>query len=72
VNQVFYEFKLHLGYSPIAYQLQSRLQQAATLLKKNQQATQTSFALGFTNSSHFSRCFKKFHGISPGQYKERY
>ncbi|HCM48781.1 MAG TPA: hypothetical protein DIS98_15220 [Colwellia sp.] len=59
-TQFFYEFKLHLGCSPIAYQLQNRLKQAANLLKKGQQVTQTCFALGFTNSSHFSRCFKNF------------
>jgi AraC-like DNA-binding protein len=71
-TKFFSEFKLHLGCSPMVYQLQSRLKQAASLLKKGQQVTQTCFALGFTNSSHFSRCFKKFHGISPRQYKERY
>ncbi|MFQ3265257.1 MAG: transcriptional regulator GlxA family with amidase domain [Colwellia sp.] len=71
-SKFFYEFKLHLGCSPMAYQLQSRLKQAASILKKGQQVTQTCFALGFTNSSHFSRCFKKFYGISPRQYKERY
>ncbi len=71
-TKFFHEFKLHIGCSPMVYQLQSRLKQAASLLKKGQQVTQTCFALGFTNSSHFSRCFKKFYGISPRQYKERY
>jgi len=70
-TKFFHEFKLHLGCSPMAFQSQSRLKQAAILLKKGQQVTQTCFALGFTNTSHFSRCFKKFYGISPRQYKER-
>ncbi|KGJ95147.1 AraC family transcriptional regulator [Colwellia psychrerythraea] len=71
-TKFFHEFKLHLGCTPMAYQLQSRLKQAANLLKKGQQVTQTCYALGFTNSSHFSRCFKKFYGISPRQYKDRH
>lgn len=71
-TKFFHEFKLHLGCTPMAYQLQSRLKQAANLLKKGQQITQTCFASGFTNTSHFSRCFKKFYGISPRQYKDRH
>ena len=71
-TKFFHEFKVHLGCSPMVYQLQSRLKKAGKLLKQGQQITQTCFALGFTNTSHFSRCFKKFYGISPRQYKERY
>ena len=71
-TKFFHEFKVHLGCSPMVYQLQSRLKKAGKLLKQGQQITQTCFALGFTNTSHFSRCFKKFYGISLRQYKERY
>ena len=71
-TKFFHEFKVHLGCSPMVYQLQGRLKKAANLLKKGQQITHTCFALGFTNTSHFSRCFKKFYGISPRQYKDRY
>jgi len=70
-TKFFHEFKSHLGCSPMAYQSQRRLKQAAILLTKGEQVTQTCFALGFTNTSHFSRCFKKFYGISPRQYKDR-
>jgi len=70
-TKFFQEFKTHLGCTPMAYQLQRRLKQAAILLKKGLQITQTCFALGFTNTSHFSRCFKKFYGMSPREYKER-
>ena len=71
-TKFFHEFKLHLGCSPMVFQLQNRLKHAATLLKKGEQVTQACFTLGFSNTSHFSRCFKKFYGISPRQYKERY
>jgi len=71
-TKFFHEFKVHLGCTPMAYQSQRRLKQAASLLRQGQQVTQTCFALGFTNTSHFSRCFKKFYGLSPRQYKDRY
>jgi len=71
-TKFFHEFKVHLGCTPMAYQLQGRLKKAAVLLKKGEQITQTCFALGFTNTSHFSRSFKKFYGLSPRQYKDRY
>lgn len=71
-TKFFHEFKQHLGCSPIAYQSQTRLKHAAMLLKKGQQVTQVCFTLGFTNTSHFSRCFKKFYGLSPRQYKARH
>lgn len=71
-TKFFHEFKLHLGCTPMAYQLQRRLKKAALLLKQGEQITQVCFTLGFTNSSHFSRSFKKFYSVSPRQYKERF
>lgn len=71
-TKFFNEFKLHLGCSPLVYQSQSRLKKAAMLLKEGQQITTTCFALGFINTSHFSRCFKRFYGMSPSQYKKRH
>lgn len=71
-TKFFNEFKQHLGCSPMVYQLQTRLKKAASLLEKGEKVTQVCFALGFTNTSHFSRCFKKFYGVSPRQYKERF
>lgn len=71
-TKFFTEFKQHLGCSPIAFQLQSRLKKAAVMIKNGENITTSCFALGFTNSSHFSRTFKQFYGFSPSQYKKRY
>jgi len=71
-TKFFNEFKQHLGCSPIAFQQQSRLKKAAVMLKNGEKITTSCFALGFTNTSHFSRTFKSFYGFSPSQYKKRY
>ncbi len=71
-TKFFHEFKVHLGCTPIAFQHQTRLKQAATLIKNGQQITHACFELGFSNASHFSRSFKLFHGLTPSQYKARH
>ncbi len=71
-TKFFNEFKQHLGCTPMAFQQQSRLKKAANMLKNGEQITTSCFALGFTNPSHFSRCFKQFYGLTPRQYKERH
>ena len=71
-TKFFNEFRIHFGCSPVAFQQQLRLKQAAILIKQGQQITQTCFDLGFNNASHFSRCFKLFYGLTPRQYKLRH
>jgi len=71
-TKFFFEFKVHFGCSPIAFQQQLRLKQAAASIKQGQQITRTCFELGFSNSSHFSRVFKQFYGLTPRQYKIRH
>ena len=67
-----FEFKVHFGCSPIAFQQQLRLKKAANLIKQGKQITQTCFELGFSNASHFSRCFKQCYGLTPRAYKVRH
>jgi AraC-like DNA-binding protein len=71
-TKFFSEFKQHLGCTPIAFQQQTRLKKSASLLKKGGNITESCFALGFSDTSHFSRCFKQFYGVTPSQYKKRY
>ncbi|OUS24667.1 AraC family transcriptional regulator [Thalassotalea sp. 42_200_T64] len=71
-SKFFHQFKAHLGCSPIAYQQQIRLKQAVELIKQGKQITHVCFALGYSNTSHFSRVFKQFYGISPSAYKNRH
>jgi len=71
-TKFFNEFKRNLGCTPMAYQLQTRLNRAAEMIKNGQTVTVCCFSLGFCNTSHFSRCFKQFFGMSPRQYKQRH
>jgi AraC-like DNA-binding protein len=70
-TKFFIEFKNHLGCSPIVFQQQERLKEAARLLEHGLQITETSFAVGFQNISHFSKTFKAFFGLSPTLYKQQ-
>jgi AraC-like DNA-binding protein len=71
-TKFFHEFKVHLGCTPVAFQQQLRLKQAAMLIAQGQQITATCFQLGFDNPSHFSRCFKQFYGLTPRLYQKRH
>lgn len=68
-TKFFSMFKQHVGCTPIAFQQQERLKKAAQLLLTGHQITQTCFSVGFTNTSHFSRVFKGFFGVTPRQYQ---
>jgi len=70
-TKFFNQFKLHLGCTPLAFQQQQRLKKAAELIKTGMQITQVSFELGFISSSHFSRIFKRFYGLTPKSYQHR-
>ncbi len=58
------------GVSPLQYQLQMRISEAAMLLKcTNKSISQISYEVGFANNSYFGRQFKRIVGRSPGQYR---
>jgi AraC-like DNA-binding protein len=71
-TKFFNEFKHHLGCTPMAFQHQMRLKQAAMLIKSGQQITQVCFELGFNNASHFCRSFKQFYGMSARDFRTRH
>lgn len=50
---------------------QVRIQKASELLKENSTSiSEIAFDCGFHSVSYFTKCFKDFYGISPGQYKK--
>lgn len=71
-TKFFQQFRAHLGCTPAAYQQQARLNKAANMIKQGYQITQVCFELGFTNASHFSRCFKQYFSLSPSAFKSRH
>ncbi len=49
-----------------------RLKQAAELLSTQKTGiSELAYALGFTNLSHFSNCFREFYGMSPKEYAQQ-
>ncbi|MGI6617954.1 MAG: AraC family transcriptional regulator [Saccharofermentanales bacterium] len=66
-------FKEITGYSPIQYTIRRRLGEAQSLLSMTDlPISEIAFRLGFDNQSHFHSLFKKYIGMTPGQYRSTY
>jgi AraC-like DNA-binding protein len=62
-----------MGMSPRAYLEQMRMRRAVDLLadhREDRTIAEISAACGFPDSNYFSRCFKRFAGVSPGEYRD--
>jgi YesN/AraC family two-component response regulator len=63
-------FRAELGMTFIAYVNRYRVTQAKTLLaESNKSLTEIAMAVGFSDSSYFSRVFRRQVGISPDVYR---
>ncbi|MEM8957690.1 MAG: GlxA family transcriptional regulator [Pseudomonadota bacterium] len=61
-------FAKYLSQTPKKFYLQQRLENARALLQQtNMTVTEVALASGFTNASHFSRCYKRHFGKTPMQ-----
>jgi AraC-like DNA-binding protein len=58
-------FKQLVGQTPHQYLIRARLAHAARRLRAGSSVTDTAFASGFENLSHFIRLFKRRFGVSP-------
>lgn len=56
------------GMPPHRYLLKARLGAAAQMLKEGRSVTETCYAAGFNNLSHFTRSFARTHGASPSRF----
>ena len=65
-------FRRHAGESLQTYITKSRLKVAETrLLHSDNTAKEIAYELGFTDTSHFSRTFKKYYGCTIQTFKKR-
>ena len=63
-------FRQETGYTPYQYILQQRMQYAVTLLNKGLPNEEVCYACGYTDSSTFTRAFRKYYGVSPQKYRK--
>ncbi|OGX68653.1 MAG: AraC family transcriptional regulator [Paenibacillus sp. RIFOXYA1_FULL_44_5] len=65
-------FKQYTGLSPVTFLLQIRLNKAKLLLRERKELTvaQVASSVGFEDPLHFSKQFKKLHGVSPNEYRK--
>lgn len=63
-------FKKWLGESPRQFHTRYRIEQAVRLLNEQQlSVSEVAYNLGFADTHHFSRTFKRVMGLSPGKYR---
>jgi two-component system response regulator YesN len=63
-------FKRHTGGSFLSYLIRLRVGKAAVLLRETElPVKEILYQTGFTDPTHFSRCFKKITGLNPGAYR---
>ena len=61
------------GESLTDFVLKEKTEEAKRLLRYSEKSlTAIGSYLGFSSQSHFSRVFKKYAGITPGEYREKY
>jgi len=66
-------FKEHLGISPHQHLVEFRLQQARNLLAGSDELIKTVAAdCGFQNVETFGRSFRKYMGMTPGEYRRKH
>lgn len=56
--------------TPLNYLLKKKMLMALSLINMDKNFKEVAFELGFCNDAHFSRTFKKYFGLTPGQYKK--
>lgn len=62
------QFRKKMGVTPHDYLAICRVNAARDLLKRGAPILETSFACGFSDQSHLTRCFKKHMGVTPGRF----
>jgi AraC-like DNA-binding protein len=61
-------FRKHCGVPPHVYLTQMRIEQAQALLRSGVTIAEVAIQTGFVDQSHLTRHFKRFVGVTPGQY----
>ena len=63
-------FRRETGYTPYQYIIQQRMQYAVTQLNIGLPNDAVCYACGYTDSSTFTRAFRKYYGVAPQKYRK--
>jgi len=66
--QALRAFKQRYGLPPHAYQIALRIGHGRKLLREGVTPADVAARCGFADQSHFTRHFKRLHGVTPAQY----
>ena len=70
VSLLYMKMNALIGQTPAELLRDSRMKKACELIKqKVLTISEIAFEVGFNDSSHFSKTFKKYYGIAPSQYQ---
>ncbi len=73
VTYLSHIFKEHTGKSPYRYLTEYRLSAAKYMLaNQSSLVKEIAFSCGFSSEANFIYAFRKFNGISPGAYREKF
>ncbi|RAR41801.1 response regulator [Paenibacillus sp. MDMC362] len=65
-------FKSETNMNFVKYLVQVRMEKAKELLAESElSAQETAYRVGFSDYVHFSKTFKKFHGLTPSAYRKQ-
>jgi AraC-like DNA-binding protein len=68
--RLFRAFERSIGMTPHAYQRQARVRLAIRLIRARHSLAEAGAASGFTDQAHFTRWFRRFMAVTPGQYQK--
>jgi AraC-like DNA-binding protein len=64
-------FKREVGLTPMDYVILQRVERGKKMLKNGKPSVHAALDSGFYDQSHFSKYFKHFTGITPGEYQQQ-
>ncbi|MEZ9292266.1 AraC family transcriptional regulator [Vibrio lentus] len=68
-NTLIKEFKRLLQVTPHQYLIQVRVNKAKHQLRRSEKLSHIALKCGFSDQSHFTRCFKQFTSVTPNIYR---
>lgn len=70
--RIIRSFKNRYNVTPVAYQLQLKVNYAKHLISKNTNLAEVALSAGFYDQAYFTKEFRKAYGLTPKQYMDMY